>query len=228
MKALLFDLDGLIIRAWPFLERFNREFLEVRGLGLSQPDLLRVFNGHGVDGSFERFSKHHAKEGRALIEGFKQAASEAYQEIAVKYEVVEGMGRVISELHCSGVPMAIASNSSSAKVRRKLEAIGLMQYFEGRAFSYEHAGGKQKPDPALLLHAAEQLSVDIRDCVLVGDSAADVCAARAAKCDSYILTADYAKVSGIQAIEQGLRDAGAKCVLRTPPQQLRDLVCLSV
>ncbi len=51
--------------------------------------------------------------------------------------------------------------------------------FEGRVFSASNVA-RGKPHPDIFLHAAAQIGVDPRDCIIIEDSASGVIAGRAA------------------------------------------------
>ena len=76
-------------------------------------------------------------------------------------------------------PKAVASSSSSDRIRSSLDITDLLRFFEPRLFSASMvANGKPAPD--LFLLAAARMGVAPADCIVVEDSVAGVTAAKAA------------------------------------------------
>jgi len=87
---------------------------------------------------------------------------------------------VLPVLHQRGYHLGLVSNTtSSVDSPRALEKAGLARYFEVMVLSC--VVGKRKPDPAILLEAAQKIGVQPENCAYVGDRPDwDVAAARAA------------------------------------------------
>ncbi|GAA2599007.1 hypothetical protein GCM10010399_32130 [Dactylosporangium fulvum] len=87
---------------------------------------------------------------------------------------------MIREASRAGIPTAIVSNNSAGAVAAYLSKHGLLQYISpivGRAYAHP---ALMKPNPMPILSAVQALRAELKDCVLVGDSPADVEGARAA------------------------------------------------
>jgi phosphoglycolate phosphatase-like HAD superfamily hydrolase len=76
------------------------------------------------------------------------------------------------------VPWAIATSGAAPSAGRALE---LLEVPPETPFVTRDVVRYAKPDPDLFLTAAEQLGVDIRDSIVVGDSVWDLLAARRAR-----------------------------------------------
>jgi HAD superfamily hydrolase (TIGR01509 family) len=87
---------------------------------------------------------------------------------------------VIVAARNAGKPVAVVSNNSTAAVMEYLTAKRLAPYITsviGRAYADP---ARMKPNPEPILHAVFDLGAEPGDCVLIGDSLADIAAARAA------------------------------------------------
>jgi phosphoglycolate phosphatase len=80
----------------------------------------------------------------------------------------EAMLRTLGE---RGYLLAVATGKSRRGLHEALETTGLSACFAATATSDEHPS---KPHPAMLRHVIDQLGVDHRDAVMVGDSAYDL------------------------------------------------------
>ncbi|TQJ75329.1 HAD-IIIA family hydrolase [Streptomyces sp. SLBN-31] len=105
---------------------------------------------------------------------------------------VAGARRAVGLLRAAGVPTGVISNQSGvgrglltdAEVRRVNERadelLGGLDTWVYCPHAPEAGCGCRKPRPGLVVEAARRLGVDPSGCVVIGDIAADVAAARAA------------------------------------------------
>jgi HAD superfamily hydrolase (TIGR01509 family) len=101
----------------------------------------------------------------------------------------------------AGRPIAIVSNNSPAAVRAYLDAHRLSVHIGpviGRAYGQPH---RMKPSPEPILTAVSALGAAPRSCALVGDSASDIEAARAAGVRSIAYVNKPGKAERLRATE---------------------------
>ena len=135
-----------------------------------------------------------------------------------RVELVAGAREAVARLRAAGIPVAIVSNQSGvarglltradvAAVNRRIEELlGPI----GPWFVCPHAPGDgcdcRKPAPGLILRAAVALGVAPQDCVVIGDTGADVDAARAAGARAVLVPN---AVTRTEEIARGPRGAGS-------------------
>lgn len=94
-----------------------------------------------------------------------------------------------------GIPLAVVTNKNEVLAVELLQQLGLADYFS------LILGGdslpEKKPSPLPLLHAAEVLGVPPANMLMVGDSANDVLAAKAAGCPSVGVTFGYGDMAAL-------------------------------
>ncbi|KPQ29888.1 MAG: phosphoglycolate phosphatase, bacterial [Marinobacter excellens HL-55] len=181
----LFDLDGTLVDSAPDLAAAVDQMLA--HLGRSPAGLANVRNWVG-NGSGILVRRALARQidwapptpkDDALFKDAMAIFYHAYQQLngqqAVVFDDVKGC---LAHLQTLGCRMAVVTNKPDQFVSPLLKQTGLDQYFE------VIVGGDtlavKKPDPAPLLHAMEKLGGTRGTTVMVGDSAADISAARAA------------------------------------------------
>lgn len=81
-------------------------------------------------------------------------------------ELRPGIDRIINRLSASGLKLGLAANQP-ARVIADLDRLGIGRFFSHREVSEHH--GFHKPDVRLFLRACEDLGVDPRQCIMVGD-----------------------------------------------------------
>ncbi len=96
-----------------------------------------------------------------------------------------GAMEVLEALREKGCRMAVASSTGLEQTRAHLERAGLLDYFQAVVTGdmVEHG----KPAPDIFLLAAQRLGSRPEDCVVVGDTPADVFAGASAGMDVYLI-----------------------------------------
>lgn len=200
VSAVLFDLDGTLLDTVEDLaEAANRTLSELARSPRSI-DEIREFVGKGIPNLVRRCMT----EGMAASEDEIQSAIVRFR---VHYAAVNGSrsqvyAGVIDTLEAmrgSGLALACVTNKAEAFTRPLLDRMGLAQYFPVVVSGDTLA--VKKPDPAVLLHACEQLGVSQHDALMVGDSANDASAARAARIPVLLVTYGYSEGVPVDTIE---------------------------
>ena len=212
--AVIFDFDGTIIDTETAqYESVNAEF-QRHGVTYD----LELFKS-GIGGADHR---HWTEVLQGLVGPIDDLAAVQERRLKANYQRVEsvelrpGVLEVIEMTERAGLPLSVASSSPSSLVEHHLEARDLRRRFANvstRDF-VEHA----KPWPDVFLHAAEQLDVEPRECVVIEDSANGVTAAKAAGMTCVVvpnpITRD-ADFSGADYVLETLLDFPAE--LLSPP-----------
>src|SRR5215471_533872 len=176
MKAVIFDMDGVIVDSEP---RHERAFLEiVRELGYEAR--------HGLT-----FADYVGRSDRELWLDFvaRNKPTQTLEELlAMKRERVvaiirkerplfEGLLGLIEKV-AARYSLGLASGSERQIVEEVLKLGGLSRSFSVVVTASEVLNGKPAPD--IFLYAAEQLGVGPKDCWVIEDSKPGVAAGRAA------------------------------------------------
>jgi HAD superfamily hydrolase (TIGR01509 family) len=211
--TLLFDLDGTLIDsvyqhilAW-------REALEQVGMLFSNAAIHRRIGMSGdlIVRSFVRDSgrKLNLKE----IEYLKKLHADAYKKREGEIRLLPGAHDLISVLSRESIPMAIGTSSRREDAQAPLDMLGVSR---GITVVTADEVANAKPAPDLFLTCAERLGVDIKHCMVVGDSTWDILAAQRAR------TLGVGLLSGGFSEDELLR-AGAYRVYRDPADLITHL-----
>ncbi|HLH56515.1 MAG TPA: HAD family phosphatase [Verrucomicrobiae bacterium] len=175
-RAVIFDMDGVIVDSEP---RHERAFLEVvSGLGYG--------HNHGVE-----LSKYIGKTDREVWVDFVQRHQPPHTLealLAMKRERVleilrkeqplfEGLPELVERL-AGRYKLGLASGSEPLVVQEVLTFRGLRQFFSAVTTSSEVKHGKPAPD--IFLRAAKLLEVHPEECWVIEDSKPGVAAGLAA------------------------------------------------
>ena len=204
--AVIFDLDGTLVDSVETrIEAWLQTFDEI-GIPTSREELVPLI---GLDG------KRLAREVSALrgqpideerSEVIDKRCGEIYEELNRDPQALPGVRRLFDTIDARGLKAAIATSSRKEQVKTSVDALGLAQEPTIVDASHvEHA----KPEPDLLLRAAEELGVDPSRAWYVGDSTWDMVASVAAAMIPLAVTA------GSVVSREALEGAGAAVVVET-------------
>jgi len=180
VKALLIDLDGTIVDITePCLEAAKEAAstlqlqnidtkigLEIAKKLQSNLSLDEVLTKFGID--------------KSVGEEFLKAFLNAWYTIAPKKTVLLPKVHTTLQKLSAHFQLALITRRNMPKepIIRELERLGLTQYFKFIVTSQDV--DEPKPSPQAFLKAANQLSVSIHDCAVVGDSIVDIQAGKSA------------------------------------------------
>jgi HAD superfamily hydrolase (TIGR01509 family) len=172
--ALIFDCDGVLIDSEHLASRVESELTAELGLALSPEEAHAMFLGKTVDGVLEEIAQRTGRRPTAAwVYNWAFATAHAFhRELAV----VEQLRDALETLDGRGHPMAVASQSSLARVHFSLDVTGLAPLF-GEQVYVTSMVPRPKPAPDVYLLAASRLRVEPAECVVVEDSPAGAAAA---------------------------------------------------
>ena len=174
-RALVFDMDGLMVDSEPLWFEVEREFARARG-GDFTPELARSCVGRGMAHTLEimhdrfGFQVDLERDAAAIVDLFIGRVGD----LALK----PGFLELFDEARARGVPRALGSSSARRLVEATLGRFGLSESFE--AVVTGDCVARPKPAPDIFLEAARRLGVAPAACVVLEDSLSGVEAARAA------------------------------------------------
>ncbi|WP_394360545.1 HAD family hydrolase [Amycolatopsis sp. SB7-3] len=112
-----------------------------------------------------------------------------------------GVADVLRDWRAQGFTVTVVSNNSVDAVRAFLGLHDLAELVRGISARTSSDPARLKPEPALLDAAVKALGTSPGQCVMVGDSAADILAARAAGVASIALAKTPAKRRALAALD---------------------------
>jgi phosphoglycolate phosphatase len=200
-RAVLFDLDGTLVHSAPDLAAAANRMRAAFGLPPLTVERVADFIGKGIPMLVRRALADDpagtAEEGvlpraLALYETFY--AEESGRQSAVYPGVREGLAALAE----AGIALGVVTNKSARFTEDLLRQLDLIAPF-GVVVSGDTLAAR-KPDPAPLQHAFERLGVRPAEGLMLGDSANDVAAARAAGCDVWCVSYGYREGAPVAAL----------------------------
>jgi beta-phosphoglucomutase-like phosphatase (HAD superfamily) len=174
MRALVFDLDGVIVNSEPLhLEAFRRA-LAPFGVALTEEEYYRTYVAYTDREAFER-ALAGPPEAVALGVAEKQRIFWAMfrDHVQAFPDAMALLGRIPGEL-----PLALATGATGGEADHALRALGIRDRFAALVAAEDCRRGKPDPEPYRL--AADRLGVPPQACLAIEDTREGIQAARAA------------------------------------------------
>jgi phosphoglycolate phosphatase len=181
LRAVLIDLDGTLADTAGDLAAAANRMLAELGLPQRTVDEVATFVGKGIARLVERCltGDVERKADPALLQRALAAFAPAYDEESGRHSrLYAGAAAGLDALAAQGLLLACVTNKAQRFTLPLLERFGIAQRFHTVVCGDMVARGK--PDPLPYLHACAKLEVQPSEALVVGDSANDVAAARAA------------------------------------------------
>lgn len=166
MKAVLFDLDGVLIdtegtytRFWSYVDRQYPTGVENFALSIKGSTLANILSTYFPEAETQSRIRHELAEFEADMQ----------------CDIFEGVAELLEALKRSNIPAAIVTSSSTRKMERLFSRLkGFKDCFDLVITDEDIV--HSKPDPEGYLLAARRLGVDAHDCAVFEDSVAGVIA----------------------------------------------------
>lgn len=177
IKAIIFDMDGVLIDSEPFIREAAVRMFAERGLTVQPEDFL-PFTGAGED----RFIGGVAETYNFKLDPEKDKARtyEIYGQIVKGLlHPLPGVHEFIDKARSRGLRLAVASAADRVKVEINLREMGISHDTFDAVVTGSDVTHK-KPDPEIFLAAAKQMGVEPDYCLVCEDAVNGIKAARAA------------------------------------------------
>lgn len=183
LKAVIFDMDGTLIRTTIDFRKMNQGIAET----LLQHGLPRdILDPSGkVNESIVRaysYFKIHSQDGwaEALEKDLNRVSLEVEMARVEESREVPGTADALSYLGSKGIRTAVLTRGSRAYTERALRAAGLDDRFEVIMCRDDHPLTEAKPNPLALRRVYEALGLGAGECLFVGDHDTDLLCAQGA------------------------------------------------
>lgn len=183
IKAVIFDLDGVIIDSEPMHAAANA--IALKDFGLSMPtDYYLSFAGttkyHMMEILIERHNINATAE--QLCE-----AADAQNDILFRqdgFAEIPGVCAFIKKLSSAGYHLAVASSSPYKDIYHVLEYFDIKKYFEIILSGHDEAFDP-KPKPDIYLNAIKKLNISREEAIAIEDTDTGIESAKAAGLTCY-------------------------------------------
>ena len=201
VDAIAFDLDGTLLDTIHDLAAAVNNLLLDERLPPLPEDTIRDLVGKGLSNLLARALALCGAPVRdpAAMTHLLGRYQDHYAAVLGRETVAyPGVLHALEQLRQRGFKLAVVTNKATRFVRPHLEHAGMADYFAA-VVGGDDATAK-KPDAAPMLLAARQMGVEPARMLMVGDSANDVDAARAAGCPVLVVPYGYTEGRSVQSL----------------------------
>jgi len=178
MKAVIFDMDGVVIDTEPIIDKITKEFLEEQGFILSD-QLIDKYRGTKSEYFWTRYK---------IQLGLPENIDFYIREVRNRYllwfrntstlPIVSGVIELLRDLVKHGIKTALATSGSQIRMNLIIDKLALNNLFHVKISSADVKNAK--PNPEIFLKAARRLQIPCESCVVIEDSENGVNAAKEA------------------------------------------------
>ncbi|HXO74059.1 MAG TPA: HAD family phosphatase [Puia sp.] len=204
-KAVIFDMDGVLVDSEPLYIGMNQKFF--RELGAVIPiEEHQTFVGISAIGMWsyirEKFSLEYTVE--ELIQKEKDMKFLLLQQTELR--ALRGSEELLAGLRRRNIAIALGTSSLRKNAELILDKTGLRPYFDVLTTGEDVRRGK--PNPDLFLLAAERLNKAPHECIVIEDSTNGVKAAKAAGMVCIALSNPNSGAQDLSAADYIIEDFG--------------------
>jgi phosphoglycolate phosphatase len=206
----VFDLDGTLIDTAPDLVDTLNIILAREGLAAVPYAAARNMIGGGARTMIERgLAAEGRPAGRVEVDGlYRDFVAHYSDHIADRSQPFPGMEAALDQLAAAGWRFAVCTNKLEGLSLKLLDILGLTARFD--AICGQDTFGVQKPHPDSLLKTIQRAGGAADRAIMIGDSATDINAARAAAVPVIAVDFGYTEVPVTQLSPDRIIDHYAK------------------
>jgi phosphoglycolate phosphatase len=188
IKAILFDLDGTLFETAPELAEAVNLMLKDLEMAELKTNEIKRFIGRGAENlikqSIEVSSK---KDPPPVFAKAEKLFAHHYSLISANSLMYEGVEKSIIDLKAKDFLLGCVTNKPAIYTEALMNHSRLADFMD--IIVSGDTTEKKKPDPLPILHALNQLNIEPKDAIMVGDSVVDIEAGFEA--GTYIFTVPY-------------------------------------
>jgi HAD superfamily hydrolase (TIGR01509 family) len=169
LKAVLFDMDGVIVDTEPLHKQayflmFNKVGIEV------SHELYNAYTGQStIDICKDLVNKFNLSLAAEELVAYKRAFfKELFFSDDNDLQLLEGVLELIKNYYDNGVTLVLASSASMVTIDNVFNKFDLNPYFKGKISGADLKASK--PHPEIFIKAAEIAGFDKKECLVIEDS----------------------------------------------------------
>ncbi len=188
IKAVLFDMDGVLVDSEELTYRAAAEMFAMRGITVCPED----FTPHIGAGDIAYLGSAAEAHGLKYDHEMSVVTYAIYEKLTETHNIAyENTYKTVAALKEMNVMRAVCTSADKVKMEINLKAIGLSSMFDalinGRDIKHN------KPAPDIYLKGAEMLGVAPADCLVIEDAKNGILAAKAAGMHQCAVTTTFSE-----------------------------------
>lgn len=178
LKAVIFDMDGVIINSEPLHHAAYHKMFSDVGAQVSSA-LYESFTGQSTLNVCKQVKDHfNLDETPETLVAIKRKHYEYIFENDKEFDLIEGVLDLIKNYHANGLTLVLASSASMPSIERIFKRFDLNKYFKAKLSGADLKASK--PHPEIFIKAAEASGFTPSECMVIEDSTNGISAANGA------------------------------------------------
>ncbi|MCR5066720.1 MAG: HAD family phosphatase [Erysipelotrichaceae bacterium] len=181
IKAILFDLDGVLVDSEAYEQRLNARFLKENNYKTDLSAFTSIIGlGAGVDWRAVLKDHMHPDDDKDDVLRKWELLMEDKRENVKFHEIMfPEVPGVLRQLKSEGYRLAVCSSSLQFYVERAVRECGIDKYIDLAVSGYQF--NRSKPFPDVYLYARDQFGLNSDECLVVEDSTNGIMAGKNAE-----------------------------------------------
>lgn len=178
-KAIIFDMDGVIIDNISYHIEALKQFLKQFGKDVTDEEFQNHYNGRTIQ---EVILGLKPEANHTEVMRLAEEKEKIYRDLySPDLAPTSGLMEFLPLAKKAGLKMAVATSAITANADFTLDGLNIRKYFD--AVIDSTMVNKGKPDPQIYLKAAEELNISPENCVVLEDALAGIQSAKSAGMD---------------------------------------------
>ena len=175
IRAVVFDMDGVLIDSHPAHRASWREFLRSVDRNVSEDELSFILDGH----TRQEILRHFLGDlSTSELSDYGRWKDEVFRSMEHRIQPIPGVIQFVEDLNRLGMACAIATSASEIRTFATIERMGLSDCFAAVVTAGDVSTGK--PDPMVYRMACERLSLPPEHGLAFDDAPSGIQSARSA------------------------------------------------
>ncbi len=178
LKAVLFDMDGVIVDTEPLHHKAYKMMFDDVGITVTD-SMYRSFTGQSTRSICEFLCKHFELSTLPIVleKGKRAHFTKLFFEDP-DLQLLNGVEDLIKNYHANGLTLVVASSASMFTINNVMKRFNLDPYFKAKLSGADLKASK--PHPEIFINAAKAAGVSTTECFVIEDSTNGIIAAKEA------------------------------------------------
>ncbi|MFY0714027.1 HAD family phosphatase [Seonamhaeicola sp. NFXS20] len=178
LKAVIFDMDGVIIDSEPLHNKAYNDMFNHVGIEVST-ELYESFTGQSTINICKRLCSHfNLKQSPETLVALKRKYYKHFFETNSNLTLIDGVLDLIKDYHSNGLTLVLGSSAAMTSINQIFERFDLDKYFKAKLSGADLK--QSKPHPEIFIKAAEASGFKREECMVIEDSTNGILAAHSA------------------------------------------------
>lgn len=178
LKAVIFDMDGVIIDSEPMHHKAYHDMFNEVGIKVSK-EMYESFTGQSTLNICKRLcDQFNLKETPQTLVALKRKHYRQFFDTDSNLDLIDGVLDLIQDYHNNGLTLVLGSSASMSGINMIFERFNLNKYFKAKLSGADLK--QSKPHPEIFEKAAEATGFSREACFVIEDSTNGIKAAKSA------------------------------------------------